>query len=46
MFCTFNLSEDRIQLLKVILGLGFTLRHWGIVSLLTQKRFENVLKTL
>ena len=29
MFSTkFKLSADRIQLLKVISGLGFTLRHW------------------
>ena len=29
MFCTkFKLSADRMQLLKVITGLGFNLRHW------------------
>ena len=29
MFCTkFKLSADRIQILKVITGLGFTLHHW------------------
>ena len=29
MFCTkFKLSANRIQLLKVITGFGFTIRHW------------------